>query len=113
MLCCSQVEVRAHRVVLAARCEYFRGMFRSGMAEARGEGDSGIRSGGGGGGVRIEVPDTCAAAFKAMIRYIYTNEVRRWRAPCAHIEQWCCDAVLNIGLHACMKTLRRNHCMAV
>jgi hypothetical protein len=57
----------AHRAVLAARSEYFRGLLLSGMQE-------GAR-GAGGGGREIKLGEVSARAFRVVLRYLYTGEV--------------------------------------
>ena len=54
--------IPAHRTILAARSTYFRTMFSSGMKEAQ-EGND------------IIVQDTSPAAFRAMLLYLYTDEL--------------------------------------
>ena len=54
--------IPAHRIILAARSTYFRTMFSSGMKEAQ-EGND------------IIVQDTSPAAFRAMLLYLYTDEL--------------------------------------
>uniref|UniRef100_A0A1I7Z0T2 BTB domain-containing protein n=1 Tax=Steinernema glaseri TaxID=37863 RepID=A0A1I7Z0T2_9BILA len=51
----------AHKLVLAARCEYFRAMFFHGMRESSKS--------------KIELVDTPSVAFKALLTYIYTGKV--------------------------------------
>ena len=51
----------AHRAVLAARSEYFRGLFKSGMQE--------------GGRREMAYEDVSAGAFRVLLRYLYTGEV--------------------------------------
>jgi hypothetical protein len=54
----------AYRGVLAARSEYFRGLFKSGMQD----------------GATREVcyEDVSAAAFRALLRFLYTGELPAW-----------------------------------
>ena len=54
--------IPAHRIILAARSTYFRTMFSSGMKEAQ-EGND------------IIVQDTSPAAFRALLLYLYTDEL--------------------------------------
>jgi hypothetical protein len=54
--------IPAHRTILAARSTYFRTMFSSGMKEAQ-EGND------------IIVQDTSPEAFRAMLLYLYTDEL--------------------------------------
>ncbi|XP_075719612.1 BTB/POZ domain-containing protein 9 isoform X1 [Rhinoderma darwinii] len=50
----------AHRVILAARCQYFRAMLYGGMRESRPE-------------VEITLQDTSAEAFAMLMKYMYTG----------------------------------------
>ena len=50
----------AHRIILAARCEYFRALLYGGMKEATNC-------------EKIELPDTPITAFKYLLTYIYTG----------------------------------------
>jgi sugar lactone lactonase YvrE len=56
-----QERVPAHRALLSARCEYFRSMFGAGYQE----GDS----------TEIPIEGTSSAAFKALLRYLYTDNM--------------------------------------
>uniref|UniRef100_UPI00358E6A1F kelch-like protein 22 isoform X2 n=1 Tax=Myxine glutinosa TaxID=7769 RepID=UPI00358E6A1F len=53
--------LKAHRVVLAAACEYFRGMFARGLKEARQE--------------EIIIHEVRFSAMEKLIRFIYTAEL--------------------------------------
>ena len=53
--------ILAHRGLLSARCEYFSSMFGAGFRE------------GDGGEIRIE--DTSCAAFQALLKYLYTDNL--------------------------------------
>ena len=55
--------IPAHKGILAARCEYFATMFGSGFAE------------GGGAAAPLPVADTTPAAFRALLRFLYTGAV--------------------------------------
>jgi hypothetical protein len=55
----------AHRLVLAARSEYFRGLLLSGMQEGSGHQD-------------IELGEVSARAFRVVLRHLYTAEVPAW-----------------------------------
>jgi hypothetical protein len=55
----------AHRVVLAARSEYFRGLLLSGMKEGSGQQE-------------IELGEVSARAFRVVLRHLYTAEVPAW-----------------------------------
>ena len=52
----------AHRVILAARSEYFRALLYGGMRETNPE-------------TEIEINDTTAAAFDALLKYVYTGKM--------------------------------------
>ena len=68
--------IRAHKVILAARCEYFATMLGSGGAEGTGGGSGGATSGGGGNpAVPLPVTDTTPAAFRVLLRFLYTGAV--------------------------------------
>jgi hypothetical protein len=56
-----QERVPAHRCNLSARCEYFRSMFGAGFKE----GDS----------AEIHIEGTSSAAFKALLKYLYTDSM--------------------------------------
>jgi hypothetical protein len=56
-----QERIPAHRSHLSARCEYFRSMFSHGFQE--------------GGGGEISIEDTSSAAFKALLKYLYTDDL--------------------------------------
>ncbi|XP_002732994.1 BTB/POZ domain-containing protein 9-like [Saccoglossus kowalevskii] len=53
----------AHRVILAARCEYFRALLFGGMRESRPD------------CTEIELKDTTPVAFCALLKYIYTGRM--------------------------------------
>lgn len=52
----------AHRVILAARSDYFRALLYGGMRETNPE-------------TEIEIKDTTAPAFDALLKYVYTGKV--------------------------------------
>ncbi|XP_060711332.1 BTB/POZ domain-containing protein 9 [Hemiscyllium ocellatum] len=52
----------AHRVILAARCQYFRALLYGGMREAHSQAE-------------IPLEDTPAEAFTMLLKYIYTGQV--------------------------------------
>uniref|UniRef100_A0A4W3GF64 BTB/POZ domain-containing protein 9 n=1 Tax=Callorhinchus milii TaxID=7868 RepID=A0A4W3GF64_CALMI len=52
----------AHRVILAARCQYFRALLYGGMRESHPQAE-------------IPLVDTTAAAFSMLLKYIYTGRV--------------------------------------
>ena len=54
--------IPAHRIILAARSTYFRSMFSSGMREAQRGND-------------IVIQDTSPAAFRALLLYLYADEL--------------------------------------
>ena len=51
----------AHKAVLCARCDYFRHMLHSGMAETRQD--------------DISLPDIRYKAFRSLLEYIYSDRV--------------------------------------
>jgi hypothetical protein len=55
----------AHRVMLAARSEYFRGLLLSGMQEGSGQQE-------------IELGEVSARAFRVVLRHLYTAERPAW-----------------------------------
>ncbi|PFX11569.1 BTB/POZ domain-containing protein 9 [Stylophora pistillata] len=55
-------KIFAHRVVLAARSEYFRALLYGGMRETNPE-------------TEIEVKDTTASAFDALLKYVYSGKI--------------------------------------
>jgi speckle-type POZ protein len=55
----------AHRVMLAARSEYFRGLLLSGMQEGSGQQE-------------IELGEVSARAFRVVLRHLYTAELPSW-----------------------------------
>jgi hypothetical protein len=56
-----QERVPAYRIILSARCEYFRSMFSDGFKE----GDGG----------EIPIEGTSSVAFKALLKYLYTDNM--------------------------------------
>jgi DNA-binding beta-propeller fold protein YncE len=65
-----QERVPGHRCILSARCEYFRSMFGAGFQE----GDS----------AEIHINGTSCATFKALLKYLYTDNMR-WMTRCSLI----------------------------
>ena len=63
--------IRAHKAILAARCEYFDTMLNSGFAE--GTGGAGATSGAA--TAPLPVEDTTPTAFRALLRFLYTGRV--------------------------------------
>lgn len=53
--------IKAHKAILASRCEVFRSMISSSMQEGQKD--------------HIEIKDTNTEVFKHLINYIYTDEV--------------------------------------
>ena len=53
----------AHRVILAARCSYFRALLYGGMKEAELN-------------IEININDTSADAFETLLKYIYTGKMK-------------------------------------
>ena len=54
-------EVHAHKALLCARCEYFRGMLQNGMAESKQK--------------TITLPDIKHKVFERFLEYVYTDHV--------------------------------------
>lgn len=54
-------EFKAHRGILALRCEYFKKMFESGFVEATSD--------------KIPINDVEAQVFEVILKFIYTNKV--------------------------------------
>ena len=63
--------IRAHKNILAARLEYFATMFGSGFAEGTGGGAT--SSSGGNPAPPLPVQDTTPAAFRSLLRFLYTG----------------------------------------
>ena len=53
--------IKAHKAILASRCDVFRSMLTSNMQESQKE--------------EIEIKDTNSEVFKAIISFIYTDQV--------------------------------------
>lgn len=51
----------AHKLILMARCDYFRTMFTSEMVEAHSD--------------VVVIPDVCATAFRVFLKYVYTDKL--------------------------------------
>ncbi|KAK0040540.1 BTB/POZ domain-containing protein 9 [Biomphalaria pfeifferi] len=56
-------KLRSHKVILAARSDYFRALLYGGMKESQP------------GTTEIELPDTPSVAFSALLKYIYTGRM--------------------------------------
>lgn len=56
-------QFHAHRVILAARSDYFRALLYGGLRESRQENQ------------RIEIKECKASAFEFLLRYIYTGRI--------------------------------------
>lgn len=54
-------EIRAHKCIIASRCEVFKSMLTSSMKESREN--------------RIEIPDTKYEVFNSLLEYLYTDEI--------------------------------------
>ncbi|XP_028968050.1 BTB/POZ domain-containing protein 9-like [Galendromus occidentalis] len=61
--------VYAHKIILAASCDYFRALFRGGMMESNLE--------------EVELKDVTARGFNAVLKYIYTA---RWELKSMDVE---------------------------
>ena len=62
-----EVTFRVHKCMLSARCEYFRVMFESSMAEARPVGEEKM--------YKIAIRDFSIECIRYFVHYIYCNEV--------------------------------------
>lgn len=69
-VCEDGVKIKAHKAILASRCEVFRNMLTSGMIESRNndtqDDEHGSRV--------IKITDTPSSTFKSIINYIYTDQ---------------------------------------
>ena len=76
-----------HRVLLAARCSYFKAMLYGGMRESQPH-------------VEIELPDATADAFRLLLEYVYTGclELSSLR------EEVCPTTCLSVCLSVCLQT---------
>jgi hypothetical protein len=88
-----QERVHAHRGILSARCEYFRLMFGVGFKE----GDS----------ADIHIEGTTSAAFKALLKYLYTDDMEVDDAVLFDLAKSCdqyrVERLLNHCLHQLYK----------
>jgi sugar lactone lactonase YvrE len=83
-----QERIEAHRCLLSARCEYFKSMFGDGFKE----GDS----------AEIHIKGTTSAAFKALVKYLYTDSMEVDDAMLCDLAKLC-DQYRVERLH--------NHCL--
>ena len=58
------VKIGAHKIILTTRCEYFRLMFESGMAESASN--------------EVFVPDIEPSVFKELLRFVYSDEAPKF-----------------------------------
>jgi len=58
------VKIGAHKIILTTRCEYFRLMFESGMAESASN--------------EVLVPDIEPSVFKELLRFVYSDEAPKF-----------------------------------
>jgi len=63
-----ETRVMAHKVILSARCEYFKRIFNSGFRESSGSTRTGDVS-------YIPIRGTQSDIFLAMLEYVYTGRV--------------------------------------
>ena len=68
--------IMANRAILIAQSEYFGAMLNSGFREGQGPRAKRARTSGGEAGTEITISDTTPEAFKALLRYLYTDELR-------------------------------------
>lgn len=66
--------IQAHRCILAARSQYFATMFASSFREAQAN-------------APVHVKDTSAAAFRSLVKYLYTDELTFNDADVVHLMQ--------------------------
>jgi DNA-binding beta-propeller fold protein YncE len=69
------VSMIAHRVILSARSEYFHTMLTSSFREGIGGSTDRALCGGENGGINIEIQDTTPGAFKALLHFLYTDQL--------------------------------------
>jgi len=67
--------IPAHRVILEARSQYFRAMLSSGFREGQEPAYKRARTSGQEEAADITIGDTTPEAFKALLRYLYTDEL--------------------------------------
>ena len=67
--------IRAHKNILSSQCEYFATMLGSGFAEGTGGGGGATSGRGGNPAAPLPVEDTTPAAFRAVLRFLYTGAV--------------------------------------
>ena len=88
--------IPAHRVILEARSQYFRAMLSSGFREGQEPAYKRARTSGQEEAADITIGDTTPEAFRALLRYLYTDELRLQKVempptgngPCWH-NRWC------------------------
>jgi DNA-binding beta-propeller fold protein YncE len=81
--------IPSHRCLLSARCEYFRSMFGAGFKEGNSD--------------EIYIKDTSSAAFKALLKYLYTDNMEVDDAAVFDLANLCdqyrVDRLYNHCLH--------------
>jgi sugar lactone lactonase YvrE len=86
--------VHAHRGLLSARCEYFRSMFGAGFKEGDSSAD-------------IPIKGTSSAAFKALLKYLYTDNMEVDDAVLFDLASLCdqyrVERLFNYCLHQLFK----------
>ena len=68
--------IHAHRLVLITQSEYFRAMLTAGFREGQGPPAKRARTLGQEAATEITIGDTTPEAFRALLRYLYTDELR-------------------------------------
>ena len=96
--------IHAHRVILIARSEYFRAMLTSGFSEGQ-KGSS----------KEITIGDTTPEAFKALLRYLYTDELH---FPDEHLidvmrksKEISLERVYNHTVRRCRRDISVHNCV--
>lgn len=94
ILLVNDCEIPTHRAILAACSPYFRAMFLSGFVES-------VQS-------QVELKDVDTAAFKKIIDFFYTSELRIDITEVEQILNIACLLHLEYIIEECEKLMRRN-----